>query len=91
MNFTLDSEDSKEGPLPKNRPCTYNYNGGLNILRLSDTIPNFIFITSEVKQNVIINKKHGICELPHQLPNDLSLRILRNYQRSAKSQNIIEL
>ena len=30
-------------------------------------------------------------ELPHELPNDLRLRILGNYEISGKSQNFIEL
>ena len=29
-----------------------------------------------VKQSVIISNKHGIYELPHELPSDLRLRIL---------------
>ena len=32
----------------------------------------------QVKQSMIINNKHGIYELPHELPNDLGLRILGN-------------
>ena len=32
-----------------------------------------------------------IYELPHELPNDLRLRILGNKKRSEKYQNIIEL
>ena len=39
-----------------------------------------IFLSSQVKQIVIIiiSNKHGIYELPHELSNDLRLRILGN-------------
>ena len=52
------------------------HNHGHNILRLFDTLPNFLFTTSETKR--VISNKHGIYELPHELPNDLRLRILGN-------------
>ena len=29
-----------------------------------------IFLSTQVKQSVIISNKHGIYELPHKLPND---------------------
>ena len=32
-----------------------------------------IFLSPQVKQIVIISNKHGIYELPHELPNDLRL------------------
>ena len=34
-----------------------------------------VFLSTQVKQWAIITQKHGICELPHELPNDLRLRI----------------
>ena len=37
-----------------------------------------IFFSPQVKRWVIITYKHGIYELPHELPNDLRLRILGN-------------
>ena len=37
-----------------------------------------IFFSPQVKRSVIISNKHGIYELPHELPNDLRLRILGN-------------
>ena len=37
-----------------------------------------MFLSAQVKQNVIIINKHGIYELPHEFPNDLRLRILGN-------------
>ena len=40
-----------------------------------------VFVSPQVKRIVIISNKHGIYELPHELPNDLRLR----------SQNFIEL
>ena len=35
-----------------------------------------IFLSLQVKWSEIINDKHGIYKLPHELPNDLRLRIL---------------
>ena len=35
-------------------------------------------IGGTMKGSVIISYKHGIYELPHELPNDLKLRILGN-------------
>ena len=37
-----------------------------------------IFLPPQVTQWAIITYKHGIYELPHELPNDLRLRILGN-------------
>ena len=53
-----------------------NYNHFHNILRLFDVLPNFPFTTGETMP--IITYKHGICELPNELPSDLRLRILGN-------------
>ena len=50
-----------------------------------------IFLSPQVKRTVIISNKHGIYELPHELPKDLRLTILENYEISGKSQNFIEL
>ena len=50
-----------------------------------------IFFLSQVKRSVIISNKHGIYGSPHQFPNNLSLLILENLERSEKSQNFIEL
>ena len=36
------------------------------------------FLSQQVKLCAIITYKHGIYELPHELPNDLRLRILEN-------------
>ena len=43
-----------------------------------------IFYSLQVKQYAIITYKHGIYELPHDLPNNIKLRILgnRKYQES---------
>ena len=37
-----------------------------------------IFVSPQVKRMVIISNKHGIHQLPHELPNDLRLKILGN-------------
>ena len=37
-----------------------------------------IFLSPQVKRWAIITYKRGIYELPHELPNDLRLRILGN-------------
>ena len=50
-----------------------------------------IFESPQVKPTVIIRNKHGIYELPHELPNDLRLRALGNEEISRRSQNFIEL
>ena len=38
-----------------------------------------------------IGNKDDIYELPHELPNETSLRILENYETLGKSQKLIEL
>ena len=40
-----------------------------------------IFLSPQVKRWTIINYKHGIYELPHELPNDLTLRKLGNMSK----------
>ena len=37
-----------------------------------------IFLSLQVKQSMIISNAQNICELPHELPNDLRLRRLGN-------------
>ena len=49
-----------------------------------------IFLSTHVKRLAIIAYKHGIYELPHELPNDLRLRILGNKEISANCLNYIE-
>ena len=49
------------------------------------------FLSPLVKRRVIINNKYAIYELPHELPNEVRLRILQNQEMSGKSQNFIEL
>ena len=44
-----------------------------------------IFLSSQLKRNVIISNKHGIYELPHEFPNDLRLRILGNQEILSRS------
>ena len=50
-----------------------------------------IFFSSQVKRRAIISCKHGIYELPHELVNDLRLRILGNDKISGKDLNFIKL
>ena len=48
-----------------------------------------IFLTPQVKGWAIITYKHGIYELPHNLPNDLRLRKLGNIRRVSKLHRMI--
>ena len=50
-----------------------------------------IFFSPQVKRIVIISNKHGIYKLPHELPNDLRVRILGNQEKLRRSQIFIEL
>ena len=43
-----------------------------------------IFLSPQVKRIVIISNKHGIYELPHELPNDLRLRMLGKFRIMSK-------
>ena len=49
-----------------------------------------IFLSSQVKRYAIITYKHGIYKMPHELPNDLTLRILGNQEISGNYLNYIE-
>ena len=45
-----------------------------------------IFLSSQVKQWAIITYKHGVYELPHELPKNLRLILrLGKYQKSAQT------
>ena len=57
-----------------------SYNHGNNIVGLVDVLPNFSFTTSETRRDFW--KKQDVYELPHELPNDLRLRILGNKEKS---------
>ena len=50
-----------------------------------------IFLSLQVKQSAIISIKQGVYELPHELPNDLRLRIVGNNENSRESPNLLEL
>ena len=63
-------------------------NNGHNILRLFDTLRNFVLTTSETERDY--SNKHGIYKLPHELPNNFRLWILGSKEISGKSQNFIE-
>ena len=58
----------------------YSYNHFHNMLRLLSNVEMFyrILRLPQVKRCAIITYKRGIYELPHELPNDLRLRILGN-------------
>ena len=49
-----------------------------NIFRLLDVLANFNFATSGPMG--VTTYKHGIYELPHNMPNDLRLRNLENWE-----------
>ena len=49
-----------------------------------------IFLSPQAKRCAIITYKHGIYELPHELPNDLRLRTLANQKVSGNCRNSIE-
>ena len=49
-----------------------------------------ISLSPQVKRCAIITYKHGIYKLPHELRNDLRLRILGNEEISGKCLNSIE-
>ena len=49
-----------------------------------------IFPSPQLKQSEIIGFNYGIYELPHELPSDLRLRNLGNYEILRKCLNIIE-
>ena len=48
-----------------------------------------IFPSPQVKRWAIITYKHGIYELPHELPNDLRLRKLGNIRKVSKVHRMI--
>ena len=48
------------------------------------------FLSPQVKRWRISNYKHGMHELPRELPNDLRLRVLRNDEISGKCLTLIE-
>ena len=65
------------------------HNHGHNILRLFDTLRNFVFTTCE--KSVIITNEHGTYEFPHELPNDLRLRKLGKIRTISKRHRILTL
>ena len=44
-----------------------------------------IFVSTQVKRILIVSNKHGIYELPNELPNDLRVRKIRKYQEDLKT------
>ena len=62
------------------------YSYGHNILTFFVVLPNLKEANkANLKRSFIISKKHGIYELPHELPNDVKVRILGNKGISGKS------
>ena len=49
-----------------------------------------IFLSPKVKLCAIINHKNSIYDLPHELSNDLRLRMLENWEISGNYLNFIE-
>ena len=47
------------------------------------------FLSPQVKRWAIITYKHGIYELPHELPNDLRLWKLGNIRKVSKPHRMI--
>ena len=74
MFFTIGAANSVIKSTKKKKKIVLNH--FYNILRLLDVLPILPFTTS--KRCAIITLKHDICKLPHELPNDLRLRILGN-------------
>ena len=50
----------------------------IQVIILSYFLMFYQLFSPQVKRRVIISNKHGIYELPHELPNDLRLKILQN-------------
>ena len=50
-----------------------------------------IFLWLLLKKSIIYSSKYGICKLPHELLNNLWLRIWGNWEISRKSSNFMEL
>ena len=50
----------------------------IQVIILSYFLMFYQLFSPQVKRRVIISNKHGMYELPHELPNDLRLKILQN-------------
>ena len=50
-----------------------------------------IVLSPQMKLSVVISNKHGIYEFPHELLNDLTFRILGNYERSRTPEILVEV
>ena len=59
------------------------YSSVYNTSEFYKVLVQFIFTTSELKR--IFSVKNSICVLPHEMPGDLKVRILKNYKILAKS------
>ena len=63
-------------------PCCFEYyklDTKVLFIRFWDILMFYqVFLWPQVKQSAIVSNKHGACELPHELSNDLRHRILGN-------------
>ena len=74
---------TRDGYITEN---TYNhFHNGLRLFEFYQ-----IFFSPQVEQCAITTYKHGIYELPHELSNDLRLRISGNQEIPRKFENLIE-
>ena len=48
-----------------------------------------VFLSPQAKQCTIITYKHGTYGLPHEMPNDLRLRKLKNIMKASKLHRMI--
>ena len=48
-----------------------------------------IFLSPQVKRCAIITYKHGMCKLPHELPNNLRVRKSGNIKKVSKRPRMI--
>ena len=63
------------------------YNNFYNILRLFDVLPTFL--SPQLKRSAIITYKHGIYELPHELPTDLRLRKYHENLKTSQNDSLV--
>ena len=65
-------------------------NATITFLKFRDFLMFYqIFLSSQVKWFVVIIYKHGMYELPHELPNDLRLRKSGNISKVSKYHRMI--
>ena len=86
---------SEIGALNEDIKCKGNFfrqSWSYNLMFFNDFLMFYQnFLSPQEKQIVIISNKHDIYELPHELPNDLRLRILENLDILRRSKIFKEL